>query len=454
MSTDAETGTANPYLRGNYAPVQIERTDHDLEITGRLPAALNGRLLRAGPNPAGPVGPDHHWFLGDGMIHGIEISEGRARTYRNRWVRTPSVEEARPELPAAGTVPSGAVNPSSGAVHVIEHGGHVLALGEVGLPYELTPELDTVGPHTFGGALLTSMTAHPKRDPDTGDLHFFGYDFGPVHLRYHRADAAGELVQTEVIDLPRTTMMHDFNITASRVVFMDLPVVFSTELLARQTMPFAWQPDAGARLGVMPLGGSGDDVRWFDIDPCYVFHPLNAFDDGDRIVLDVVRYDTMFAASTIGPEGESSQLWRWVIDPTSGAVSQTRLDDRPAEFPRVPDALVGRRHRFGYGVAMDASALDEAFDSEGLIKWDLDKGDATLHPAGDGRFPSEGVFVADPDGTAEDDGWVLSVVYDAATDRSDVIVVDARDFDGSPVATVHLPVRVPFGFHGSWLPAT
>jgi carotenoid cleavage dioxygenase-like enzyme len=273
-----------------------------------------------------------------------------------------------------------------------------------------------------------------------------------VHLRYHRADASGTIVETEIIDVPRPTMMHDFNITASRIVFMALPVVFSMERLARGSMPFAWEPDAGARLGVMPIGGSGAEVQWFDIEPCYVFHPLNAHDDGDRIVVDVIRYDSMFASSTIGPEGDPSQLWRWVIDPTTGTVTETQLDDRPAEFPRVPDAQVGRRNRYGYAAARVASKVGEDLDTEGLVKYDLITGTSQFHPAGRDRFPGEAVFVADPDGDAEDAGWLLSVVYDAPTDRSDVIVVDARDLTGAPVATIHLPTRVPFGFHGSWIP--
>ena len=453
-TTYDRTNHPNPYMRGNYAPVHEERTDHDLEVTGTIPEAIDGRLLRTGPNPAGPVGEHHHWFLGDGMVHGIEISSGRARAYRNRFVRTPSVAEARPDLPAIGEAPPGATNPSSGAVHVIEHAGTILALGEVGLPCELTRELDTVGPYTYGGKLLTSMTAHPKLDPVTGDLHFFAYDFGPVNLRYHRANAAGELVQTEVIDIPRTTMMHDFNITASRVVFMDLPVVFSFERLNSGSMPFAWEPEAGARLGVMPLGGSNDEIRWFEIEPCYVFHPLNAFDDGDRVIVDVVRYPTMFARSSIGPEGDPSELWRWTIDLADGTVTETVLDDRPTEFPRVADTAVGRPYRYGYAAAREGSSLDEGFDTEGLVKYDLAAGTSTYHPAGASRVPGEGVFVADPDGANEDDGWVLSVVYDTETDRSDVIVVDARDFAAPPVATIHLPARVPFGFHGSWLPAS
>ncbi|MGY6501229.1 MAG: carotenoid oxygenase family protein [Acidimicrobiales bacterium] len=452
MSIETPQSATNPYLVGNYAPVTEERTVTDLTVTGTLPAALSGRLLRTGPNPAGPVGANHHWFLGDGMVHGIEIDGGRARSYRNRFVRTPSVAAARPDLPAVGAAPPGSVNPGSGAVHVIEHAGRVLALGEVGLPYELTSELETVGPYTFGGDLLTSMTAHPKRDPETGDLHFFGYDFGPVHLRYHRADATGRLVQTEIIETPAPTMMHDFNVTATRIVFMDLPVVFSMDRLASGSMPFAWDPEYPARLGVMPIGGSGSDVRWYDIDPCYVFHPLNAYDDGDRIVIDVVRYPTMFDRSTIGPEGDPSALWRWVVDPTAGTVTETQLDDRPTEFPRVPDALVGRRHRFGYGAARDAQLVDETFDTEGLVKYDMVDDRSEVHQAGPGRYPGEAVFVADPDGTAEDDGWLLSVVYDASTDRSDVIVVDARDLTAPPAATVQLPVRVPFGFHGSWVP--
>ena len=446
--TDVAART-NPYLQGNYAPVTEETTAFDLEVTGRLPDALEGLLLRDGPNPYGPVDPSsYHWFTGDGMVHGLRLEGGRAAWYRNRWVRTPDLA-ARGAFPAPPPSPINVTPGGSGAVNVLAHAGRILACGEVGLPYELTPELDTVGQCDFDGTIGTNFTAHPKIDPVTGELLAFGYDFGPVHLRYHRFGADGRTVQTEVIDTPAPTMMHDFGVTATRVVFMDLPVIFDMERLGRG-MPFRWEPSNGARLGVMPREGGNDDVVWIDLEPCYVFHPLNAYDDGDRIVMDVVRHPTMFSTSTMGPdEPTAPTLDRWVIDPVAGTVTETRLDDRPQEFPRLDERLTGRRHRYGYAVELPRGG---AFDAAGIVKNDLDAGTSEVHHLGAGRTASEAVFVPAGPAAGEDEGWLIAPVHDAATDRSDVVVLDARDVTGPPVATVHLPVRIPFGFHGSWVP--
>ena len=447
--TDTAARTTNPYLSGNFAPVQEETTAFDLPVSGELPPALEGLLLRDGPNPYGPVDPaTHHWFLGDGMVHGLRLGGGKAAWYRNRWVRTPDLA-ARSGFPAPPPSPLDATIGGSGAVNVLAHAGRILACGEVGLPYELTPELDTVGQCDFGGTIGTNITAHPKLDPVPGELLAFGYDFGPTHLRYHRIGADGATVQTEVIDTPAPTMMHDFGVTATRVVFMDLPVIFDVERLGTG-MPFRWEPANGARLGVMPRDGGNDDVRWIEIEPCYVFHPLHAYDDGDRIVMDVVRHPTMFSSSTIGPEEPTAPtLDRWVIDPVAGTVESSRLDDRSQEFPRLDERLVGRRHRYGYAVEL---VKDGSFDAGGIVKNDLVTGASQVHRLEPGRAASEAVFVPASATAGEDEGWLLAPVYDAATDRSDVIVLDAGDFTAAPVATIHLPVRIPFGFHGSWVP--
>lgn len=448
--TDTAARTTNPYLLGNYAPVTEETTAFDLEVTGRLPEALQGLLLRDGPNPYGPVDPStYHWFTGDGMVHGLRIEGGRAAWYRNRWVRTPDLA-ARGAFPAPPPSPINVTIGGSGAVNVLAHAGRILACGEVGLPYELTPELDTVGQCDFDSTIGTNFTAHPKVDPETGELLAFGYDFGPTNLRYHRFDAAGRTVQTEVIDTPAPTMMHDFGVTATRVVFMDLPVIFDAERLGRG-MPFRWEPSNGARLGVMPRDGGNEDVVWVELEPCYVFHPLNAYDDGDRIVMDVVRHPTMFSTSRVGPdEPTAPTLDRWVIDPVAGTVTETRLDDRPQEFPRLDERLVGRQHRFGYAVELPRNA---AFDAAGIVKNDLVAGTSEVHHLGPGRTASEAVFVPAGPAAGEDEGWLVAPVHDAATDRSDVVVLDARDVSDPPVATVHLPVRIPYGFHGSWVPS-
>jgi carotenoid cleavage dioxygenase len=443
----------NPYLHGNFAPVMVERSDdHPLPVTGVIPPDLCGRLVRNGPNPA--VLPedesDYHWFGGDGMLHAITLSEGRATGYRNRWVRTRALaSELETPLPAGPSEPiDGRAN-----THVIRHAGTTLALVESGFPHAVSDDLGRARVHDFDGGLASPMTAHPKVDPSTGELIFFGYDvFGPPFLRYHVVDAAGGVVRTEAIDIPRATMIHDFGVSESRVVFLDLPVVFDLDLAAvGRALPFRWAPEAGARVGVMRRDGGGGDVRWIGIDPVYVFHVLNAYDDGHNVVMDVIRYDRAFDTEPGRPIASAlPTLARWTIDPVAGRVAERRLDDVPVEFPRIDDTVAGLPHRFGYCVRL-GDQIEEP-SPLGLVQYDLGRDESTRFDPGQYRFPGEPVFVRAADGRAENEGWVLSVVYDATTDASDLVILDATSFAGPPVATVHLPARVPFGFHGSWLP--
>jgi carotenoid cleavage oxygenase len=443
----------NPYLQGNFAPVHLERSDdHPLPVTGVLPPDLDGRLLRNGPNPAAVQGEsDYHWFSGDGMVHAISLADGGATGYRNRWVRTRKL---------AGTLetppPPGPSEPIDGPAntHVIRHAGTTLALCETGFPHALSAGLDRARIYDFDGGLASPMTAHPKGDPGSGELVFFGYDvFGPPFLRYHVADADGALVQTRAIDIPRAVMMHDFGVTASRVVFLDLPIVFDLALAAAgRSLPFRWMPEAGARVGVMSRHGPAADVHWIPVDPVYVFHVLNAYDEGDQVVMDVVRYDRAFDTEAGEPLATGQPaLARWRIDPLTDKVSEQRLDDLPVEFPRIDDAVAGRPHRYGY-CAQVADDLDHP-DMTALIKYDLTRDQATRFDPGPHRSVGEPVFVRAADGRGEDEGWILTMVYDAERDASDLVVLDATSFSGPPVATVHLPARVPFGFHGSWVPA-
>ncbi len=450
MLVAMSTVVTNPYLAGNFAPVTDERDDADLPITGAIPPRLDGLLVRNGPNPIAPDPASYHWFLGDGMLHAIELRGGRAR-YRNRWVRTDAAaralgEEPVPDQPAECNDLDAVSN-----THVVAHAGRILALVESSLPNEMGTDLSTGGRFDFDGRLRSPMTAHPKVDPVTGELHFFGYDvFGPPWLRYHVADASGALVRTEPIDIAGPSMVHDFQITERHVVWLDLPVVFDFDLVGERPFPARWMPEYGARVGVMPRDGGNADVRWFEVEPCYVFHPLNGYDDGDTVVVDVVRHETMFRDDRYGPADRPPRLDRWSIDLVAGKVREETLDDRPQELPRVDERRVGRPHRYGYAprVGIEESSSPE-FRS--LLKHDLHRGVTDTHEVGAGRAAGEAVFVpASPD-AGEDEGWVLAVVYDATRDTSDVVVIDASDFTGSPVATVHLPRRVPHGFHGSWV---
>src|SRR3954470_9450164 len=270
----------NRYLTGNYAPVRDELTEFDLPVEGAIPPELNGRLLRNGPNPISVEDPaKYHWFTGDGMIHGIELRDGKAVSYRNRWTRTDQAVEALGEPRVEGQPEE--VTPIGGTAntHVVEHAGRILALVESSLPTCLSPELETLGRFDFGGKLRSPMTAHPKIDPVTGEMLFFGYNiFGPPYVRYHVADRNGDLVKTEDITFAGPVMVHDFNITENYVVWMDLPVVFDMEMAMQGFFPFKWDDDYGSRVGVMPRDGGDKDVTWIDIDNCYVFHPMNAYE--------------------------------------------------------------------------------------------------------------------------------------------------------------------------------
>ena len=430
------------YLKGNFAPVSEEVTAFDLTVRGALPDEIHGSFLRNGPNPKPGVEPGH-WFFGDGMIHGIALEAGKARWYRNRWVRTRSFLEDVPPISPEGIrdITNGTAN-----THVVGHAGRIFALVESSLPTELTSELETVGPYDFGGRLETAMTAHPKICPRTGELHFFGYHWFEPFLVYHRADARGVLVQSETIEVPGPTMMHDFAITDSHVVFMDLPIVFDPERALQGTMPYRWSDDYGARLGVMPRGGTNADLRWYEIEPCYVFHPFNAWSEGGRIVIDVARYETLWRESS--GTFESARAHRWTIDTAAGRVIETPLDDRAIEFPRVDERRTGSRHRYGYAAHSGSSVESE---QTALVRYDLDTGKCDVHEFGPGRHPCEGVFIP-AKGGAEDEGWIATFVYDAARDTSDFVLLDPSRFGSRPQAVMELPQRVPMGFHGSWVP--
>ena len=434
--SEARQEKAPFWLRDNFAPTFEERTDYDLKVIGHIPESLQGTLLRNGANPQS--GESAHWFLGNGMLHGVRIEAGQAKWYRNRYVKTPLF------LKPDGDVMDGLgdMTMSAANTNVIQHAGKIMALEEGHWPFEVSNELETVGPNNYERKLEGAMTAHPKICPETGELLAFSYGMTPPYLTYLRASASGELLQTEQIEVPGATMIHDFNVTRNFVIFMDLPAVWNFEGMATTGLPILWDESYGARLGVMPRNGGNADVVWYEIDPCYVFHPLNAYENGDKIVIDVCRMDdTMKPGSSAPP-----MLYRWTIDQASGRVTETQLDDRVVDFPRVADAVVGLKHQFGYCAAFAGSAPY----GEGLIKYDLEAGTSEYRHL-DGGQASEAVFVKDPTASGEDGGFLLSYVYQPEIDQSEVLILNAQDMLGEPVARIQIPARVPAGFHGNWI---
>ncbi|KQS00562.1 hypothetical protein ASG12_06690 [Williamsia sp. Leaf354] len=453
------TETSPLYLTGVLEPVTAEVDTRALEVTGSLPPTLSGLYLRNGPNAHPGVDPGHAW-AGQGMVHGIRIRNGRAEWYRNRWVRTPEMPSDYSFFDAERDRAITAANTS-----VIGFDGRILAIQEAGLPYEVDRDLNTVGPYDFGGSLTTGMTAHPKCDPRTGELHFFdSYLPEQPHLRYHVASASGQLLRSTAIELPEVPLMHDFAITEHFVVFFDLPVV--ADPTVANAMPFRWNDDHEARIGILPRTGTGADIVWIPVDPCWIIHAANAREDSrGRIVLEANRvvpdrWDISWARlggdvahvpgglDTRNPLPEAL-LHRWTFDVAARTVTEQALDDRAIEFPTINMQRTGLSHEYIYAVGYPRVGGRDGYE---LIKYNTRTGTDEVRGFGTMQVPGEAAFVSAPGETNDDDGWLFSFISGVGDAPSELLVLDATDFTGPPVARITLPARIPYGFHGSWMP--
>ncbi len=426
------------WLDGNFGPVAGDLEAANLRVSGRLPAGLAGTWVRNGSNPNGDSG---HWFVGNGMVHGLRISDGRAEWYKRRLVDTPYVLD-----PNAGA-PRGPVTFSN--VSSVFHAGRLLSLGELGFPYELdVDDLTTIGPYDYSGRLTANMTAHPKTEPQTGELFFFGYDFIEPYLTYMVADASGALERIVPIDIGAPAMVHDFAITEQSALFLDLAVQFDAEVAG---LPYRFDRSHQCRVGVIDRAATTDTTRWFDIEPCYVFHTINAHQDGSIITFDVIRYDELWLEQSVEIFPKSVP-YRYTIDLDAGTVTEGPLDDRSSEFPMFDRRLTGRPNSTAWAVSLDGGL--SAPTSSTLLQYGADgsSSSAASYALPGSDIGAEPLFVADPDRPGEGGGWLLMVVFRAETNTSDVVVFDAQDIAQGPVATVHLPDRVPYGFHASWSP--
>ncbi|WP_329073274.1 carotenoid oxygenase family protein [Amycolatopsis sp. NBC_01480] len=437
------------YVTGNYAPVQKEVTAYDLAVDGEIPAELSGRLLRVGPNPVSPVTDpvNHHWFNGEGMLHGVRLRDGKAEWYRNRFVRGTKVLEALGEPPIPG--PTRGFDLANNT-HVMKIGGSTYALTEAGsLPMLLSYELATERRSNFGGTMGDAFTAHPRLDPVTGETHAITYVPEHEKVQYQVVTTEGLVRRIVDVPLPGRPMVHDTCLTAKYIVIMDMPVTFSMEAMQRgDSVPFIWDPGHGSRVGLLPREGSAEDVVWCELPGTpFVFHTGNAYDaDDGTVVMEVVRYESMFRTNSHSPFADDAHLYRWTVNPATRTVTEQLLDDHAQEFPRHDERLVGQDYRYSYTVTSD----DVPKGFTGLLKYDVKRGTGESVDYGRGMLTMETVFVPTSDSAAEDDGWLMAYVHDVATERCDVVIRHAQDL-ANPVATIHLPVRVPFGFHGNWI---
>lgn len=445
----------HPYLTGVHRPMAQEVTLEDLTVTGTIPAELNGRYLRNGPNPALPPDPaSYHWFTGAGMVHGIAISGGKAQWYRNRWVRGAEACAALgEELPPGERRDDGFDAPNTNVVGIagrtwaiVEAGGH---------PVEMSHRLETIAHNKFDGTLRNSYTAHPHECPATGERHAICYRADVMDTVWHTVlDREGHVIREEAIAVQHGPSIHDCAITAEHVLVFDLPVTFSMgKLIAGYRFPYQWNPEHRARVGVLGRNAPADSIIWCDVDPCYVFHPANAFVDADgRIIVDVVTHDRMFARSNYGPDSEASQFERWTIDTAAKAVTRKVIDARPQEFPRYDERLTGKPYRYALTMALPERDTSEMTIADTrLYRHNMVEGGTQVHDFGAGHFPGEFVFVPRAGQGSETDGWYMGLVINAAEETTDLVLLDAADFTGAPVATIRLPHRIPPGFHGNWV---
>ena len=458
--TTIDRTSPNPFLAGNLAPVHEEVTVTNLRVTGTIPHELTGRYLRNGPNPAGSVNEaKYHWFTGHGMVHGIRLDSGNATWYRNRWVRTKEVCDLKGGTPPPSDWP--ADHPSFPAnTNVIGHAGRTFAIVEAGSPpVELSYDLDTIRVSSLDGTLPFAFSAHPKRDPRTGELHVLTYYWGwGNQVQYLVVGVDGRVRRHVDIPLPGGPMIHDLAITERYVLIFDLPCVFNLDAAMKGArLPYFWDPAYEPRIGFLPREGSAHDVKWVTIDPCYIFHPMNAFDDGDEVVLDAARHPRMFDREQRGPSEGDPVLTRWRLNPHTGTSRKNVISDRPQEFPRIRESLIGQRYRFGY-----CAGIGAGFAQDTLTKVDHDAGtvvarsDQPRYGYGEPVFvPRQSSFESHNGSTGsgyEDDGYLIALRHDTETDTSDLAIFDAQAITDDPVAVVHLPVRVPNGFHGNWIP--
>ncbi|HTO07947.1 MAG TPA: carotenoid oxygenase family protein [Myxococcota bacterium] len=456
---------SDPYLEGNFAPLSFEADANDLVVYGEIPRCLEGTLYRNGANPQFAPRGRYHWFSGDGMIHGFFFENGRV-SYKNRWVRTErwKAERAAGEALFGGITDPGNNDPrvegisgNTANTNIVWHAGRLLALWEAGLPTELDPvTLETRGTWDFAGRLTRRnhpsgiMTAHPKFDPRTGEMLMFGYSPVEPYLVYNVVDSKGKLVKSVELDVPWPSMMHDFITTAEHVVFPVFPVVFDLAAMANGGNVMSWQPERGTMLGVMPRNGEAKDLRWFQTDPCYVFHPMNAHTEGSRVIAEVARFPVLplFGVPDQGP----ANFARFTIDLARGQARTEPLDDLTMEFPRLDERYTGLPYAHGYSAGSTRAERDIlGFDA--ILHYNVRTGSRSVHQLREGSYTGEPVFVPSRPNAPEGEGVLLAIVYREDTRSSDLLVLDAENVEKDPLATIQLPTRVPFGFHGNWRPA-
>ncbi len=466
----------HPYRTGPWRPQTVERRADDLEVTGEIPADLDGVYLRNTENPVHPAMELYHPFDGDGMVHVVGFRDGKA-FYRNRFVRTDGFlaeqEAGRPlwaglaENPAksptqTGWGARGRMKDASSTDIVMHNGVALTSFYQCGDLYRLNPTtLETLGKASWNGAFPSDVgvSAHPKLDEATGELLFFNYGTEAPYMHYGVVDSRDQLVHYTDVPLPGPRLPHDMVFTENYAILNDMPLFWAPEALAKGKYAAKFHPDIPTRLAVIPRRGQTADIMWFEADPTYVLHWTNAYEDGDEIVVDGyyqenpeppsgggTLYQRMFRF--LDNEQMGPRLHRWRLDTVTGKCTEEHLSGTISEFGMINQQYAGRRHRYSYA----ATTLPGWFLFDGLLKHDADTGIEERYAFGEGVFGSETAMAPRAGSTAEDDGYLVTIVSDMNRDLSECLIFDARTVGDGPVARIRLPERVSSGTHSTWAP--
>ncbi|HUN28114.1 MAG TPA: carotenoid oxygenase family protein [Steroidobacteraceae bacterium] len=474
MSHFPETASFQGFMR----PGRFEVDLQDLEFEGRVPGDLQGAFYRVHPDPQfAPLLGDDIWFNGDGMVSRFRFRDGRI-DLRHRWIHTDKwlLEHA------AGRALFGAYrNPltddpavqgrirGTANTNVLVHGNRLWALKEDSPPLAMDRRtLATEGYFDFGGRLTSkTFTAHPKIDPQTGDLCAFGYAAKGLLTRdivYYEITPSGKIEREVWFELPYYCMMHDFGMTRDYAVFHVVPIVGSWERLRHGLPHFGFDTQLPVYLGVLPRTGGAADVRWFKAPNCFASHVMNAFNEGTRIHFDTpVAANNMFPffpdvhGAPFDPVGARSRLTRWTVDMDSrseGFEKTEQLCELVGEFPRIDDRYAMAPYRHGYLLVAD-DARPAQYARAGLFMntlghVDLATGKTRTWWCGPLASLQEPAFIPRSPGAPEGEGYIVMLCNRLAEMRSDLLLFDAQRVDEGPIATVYLPLRLRPGLHGNW----
>ena len=450
--TDATWTSDNIFLKGINEPVFQEVEIADLSVTGAIPADLRGIYIRNGPNPMFQPIAYAYPLEGDGMLHAMYF-DGSTVRYRNRWILTKGLVY---EMQAGRALPELRFR-NYANTHIIAHAGMLLALYETGLPHRITPNLDTLGEWDFQGDIEHSMTAHPRLNPQTGDLHFYRYSlFTEPYLIYYVANAQGTIVRSLPLELPRPSLFHDMAMTENYVIFVHSPLMIDVQQAMQCGNPFVWRPDEATRIGLIHRHDTQQSPIWIETSAFWVWHFMNAYETNGQLVIDFVHYPHITLESTLDAVLKNrSNFQRAVIDLDTKTIQQEPLDDRTVEFPIMNPGQTGKPYQFGYASHFDLNLTAEYgipnYVPE-LVQYDLVHQTSRVHRFGSGCYGGEAIAVPKQNAMSASDCYILTWIFDQNRQASDLVIIDSTHFDEAPIARIHLPVRVPAGSHGSWIP--